>query len=55
MNLGHDPLFDEEEINTIVQNGISTHTKQHDFFSKKGNGYVRALNVEPLKDEDFQF
>ncbi|MEK4235486.1 class 1b ribonucleoside-diphosphate reductase subunit beta [Paenibacillus sp. FSL H7-0714] len=55
MNLGHDPLFDEEEINPIVQNGISTHTKQHDFFSKKGNGYVRALNVEPLKDEDFQF
>jgi ribonucleoside-diphosphate reductase beta chain len=48
-------LFDEEEINPIVQNGISTHTKQHDFFSKKGNGYVRALNVEPLKDEDFQF
>jgi ribonucleoside-diphosphate reductase beta chain len=55
MNLGHDPLFDDEEINPIVQNGISTHTKQHDFFSKKGNGYIRALNVEPLKDEDFQF
>lgn len=55
MNLGHDPLFDEEEINPIVQNGISTHTKQHDFFSKKGNGYVRAMNVEPLRDEDFQF
>lgn len=55
MNLGHDPLFDEEEINPIVQNGISTHTKQHDFFSKKGNGYVRAMNVEPLMDEDFKF
>lgn len=55
MNLGHDPLFEEEEINPIVQNGISTHTKQHDFFSKKGNGYVRAMNVEPLRDEDFQF
>ncbi|MEK3759845.1 class 1b ribonucleoside-diphosphate reductase subunit beta [Paenibacillus sp. FSL P4-0338] len=55
MNLGHDPLFDEEEINPIVQNGIMTHTKQHDFFSKKGNGYVRAMNVEPLRDEDFQF
>lgn len=55
MNLGHDPLFDEEEINPIVQNGISTHTKQHDFFSKKGNGYVRAMNVEPLRDEDFKF
>lgn len=55
MNLGHDPLFDEEEINPIVQNGISTHTKQHDFFSKKGNGYVRAMNVEPLRDVDFKF
>lgn len=55
MNLGLDPLFAEEEINPIVQNGISTHTKQHDFFSKKGNGYVRAMNVEPLRDEDFRF
>ncbi|MEO3944763.1 class 1b ribonucleoside-diphosphate reductase subunit beta [Gorillibacterium sp. CAU 1737] len=55
MNLGFDPLFPEEEVNPIVFNGISTHTKQHDFFSKKGNGYVRALNVEPLTDEDFIF
>ncbi|MBU5670212.1 class 1b ribonucleoside-diphosphate reductase subunit beta [Paenibacillus brevis] len=55
MNLGHDPLFPDEEINPIVQNGISTHTKQHDFFSKKGNGYVRAMKVEPLTDEDFVF
>lgn len=55
MNLGFDPLFPEEEVNPIVFNGISTQTKQHDFFSKKGNGYVRALNVEPLTDEDFEF
>ncbi|WP_150271346.1 class 1b ribonucleoside-diphosphate reductase subunit beta [Paenibacillus tepidiphilus] len=55
MNLGFEPLFEDEEVNPIVFNGISTHTKQHDFFSKKGNGYVRALNVEPLKDEDFNF
>jgi len=55
MNLGFDPLFPEEDVNPIVFNGISTHTKQHDFFSKKGNGYVRALNVEPLADEDFLF
>lgn len=55
MNLGFDPLFPEEEVNPIVFNGISTHTKQHDFFSKKGNGYVKALNVEPLSDEDFDF
>ncbi|MGC5772174.1 class 1b ribonucleoside-diphosphate reductase subunit beta [Paenibacillus pabuli] len=55
MNLGFEPLFEDEEVNPIVLNGISTHTKQHDFFSKKGNGYIRALNVVPLKDEDFNF
>ncbi|NEN86423.1 class 1b ribonucleoside-diphosphate reductase subunit beta [Paenibacillus elgii] len=55
MNLGQDPLFEEEEINPIVLNGISTRTKQHDFFSKKGNGYVRTIHVEPLTDDDFRF
>ncbi|UPK41655.1 MULTISPECIES: class 1b ribonucleoside-diphosphate reductase subunit beta [Paenibacillus] len=55
MNLGFEPLFEDEEVNPIVLNGISTHTKQHDFFSKKGNGYIRTLNVEPLTDEDFKF
>jgi len=55
MNLGLEPHFPEEPINPIVFNGISTHTKQHDFFSKKGNGYIRTLNVEPLTDDDFVF
>ena len=55
MNLGLEPHFEEEPINPIVFNGISTHTKQHDFFSKKGNGYVRTLNIEPLTDDDFVF
>lgn len=55
MNLGLDPFFPEEEVNPIVLNGIRTQTKQHDFFSKKGNGYVRTLNVEPLTDDDFRF
>ncbi len=55
MNLGLEPLFPDEEINPIVLNGISTRTKQHDFFSKKGNGYVRAIHVEPLTDDDFRF
>lgn len=55
MNLGLEPVFEEEDVNPIVFNGISTRTKQHDFFSKKGNGYVRTLNVEPLRDEDFTF
>lgn len=55
MNLGFDPVFPEEPVNPIVFNGISTHTKQHDFFSKKGNGYIRTLNVEQLTDDDFVF
>ncbi|NBD26362.1 class 1b ribonucleoside-diphosphate reductase subunit beta [Paenibacillus glycinis] len=55
MNLGLDPAFPEEDINPIVFNGISTKTKQHDFFSKKGNGYVRTIHVEPLNDRDFIF
>lgn len=55
MNLGFEPHFAEEPINPIVFNGITTNTKQHDFFSKKGNGYVRTLNVEPLTDDDFVF
>lgn len=55
MNLGLEPEFPDEPINPIVMNGIRTQTKQHDFFSKKGNGYIRTLNVEPLRDEDFVF
>ncbi|GLX66860.1 class 1b ribonucleoside-diphosphate reductase subunit beta [Paenibacillus glycanilyticus] len=55
MNLGFDPYFPEEPVNPIVFNGISTHTKQHDFFSKKGNGYVRTVHIEQLRDEDFVF
>lgn len=55
MNLGLEPLFPDEEINPIVLNGINTRTKQHDFFSKKGNGYIRTVNVETLTDDDFLF
>lgn len=55
MNLGREPHFPDEEVNPIVLNGLKTDTKNHDFFSVKGNGYVMALNVEPLRDEDFVF
>jgi Ribonucleotide reductase, beta subunit len=55
MNMGFDPVFPEEEVNPIVFNGISTRTKQHDFFSKKGNGYVRTIHVETMTDDDFLF
>ncbi|AGK86985.1 ribonucleotide reductase class Ia beta subunit [Bacillus phage SIOphi] len=54
MNLGFDTYFDEEEVNPIVLNGLSTKTKSHDFFSMKGVGYKKAT-VEPLKNEDFYF
>lgn len=52
---GLEPAFPEEDVNPIVFNGIRTHTKQHDFFSKKGNGYVKAIHVEPLTDAEFRF
>lgn len=55
MNLGLEPKFEEEEINPIVLNGLRTDTKNHDFFSVKGNGYVKATNVEKLADDDFVF
>ncbi|MEI2465175.1 class 1b ribonucleoside-diphosphate reductase subunit beta [Niallia taxi] len=55
MNLGFDAEFEEEQINPIVENGMKTDTKNHDFFSVKGNGYVKATKVEPLRDEDFIF
>ena len=57
MNLGIKPHFGktEKDVNPIVINGLDTNTKTHDFFSTKGNGYVKALNVEKLGDEDFEF
>jgi ribonucleoside-diphosphate reductase beta chain len=44
-----------EDINPIVQTGINTGTINHDFFSTKGNGYVMALEVVPIKNTDFVF
>ena len=54
-NLGFDPYFEEKGFNPIIENALDTTTKNHDFFSVKGDGYVLALNVEPLRDEDFIF
>ncbi len=55
--LGFDPMFNTtaDMINPIVMNGISTETKNHDFFSTKGNGYIKTTKVESLTDEDFVF
>jgi|GEM_PF-35499 len=57
MNLGLEPYFgvSAEAVNPVVLAGLSTHTKNHDFFSTKGNGYVKAIRVEPIQDEDFIF
>lgn len=54
MNLGFAPHFEEKQVNPIVLNGLKTDTKNHDFFSVKGNGYVKAMNVVKLTDEDFK-
>lgn len=53
-NLGLDAIFEDEHVNPIVLNGLSTKTKSHDFFSMKGNGYKKAT-VEQLQDSDFYF
>ena len=34
---------------------MNTSTKNHDFFSVKGDGYVVSMNVESIEDEDFIF
>ncbi len=55
MNLGFKPYFNisESDVNPIVINGINTETKNHDFFSTKGNGYIKTLHVETLSDDIF--
>ncbi len=57
MNLGLDPHFniEEKDINPIVINGLDTETKTHDFFSTKGNGYIKALKHDDLDDDDFDW
>lgn len=52
-----EPIFGvtENDVNLIVMNGYSTETKTHDFFSTKGNGYIKTTKVEELSDEDFEF
>lgn len=55
MNLGFEPIYQETHFNPVVLAGLDTESKTHDFFSNKGNSYVKALNVEELRDEDFVF
>ncbi len=55
MNIGIDPYFNrtEDDINPIILNGINTDTKNHDFFSTKGNGYIKSTNVAAIDDSVF--
>jgi len=55
MNIGLEPYFniEEKDVNPIVMNGINTETKNHDFFSTKGNGYIKTINAEDLTDDIF--
>lgn len=56
MNLGYEPFFNvnEEDVNPIVINGINTETKNHDFFSTKGNGYIKTTNTAEIDDSVFE-
>ncbi|OAL10197.1 ribonucleotide-diphosphate reductase [Candidatus Mycoplasma haematobovis] len=56
-NLGFENEYSTtaKDINPIVFNGLKTTTKSHDFFSSKGNGYIKTTKVEEIKDEDFIF
>lgn len=54
LNLGFDEIFEAEEINPVVLNGLNTATKTQDFFSMKGNGYQKMI-ADEIKDEDFFF
>lgn len=53
-NLGKPDKYPGVEINPIVEAGLNSGTKAHDFFSTKGNGYIKA-QIEDLQDEDFNF
>ena len=54
-NLGYPGYFEDKDINPIIENAMNTSTKNHDFFSVKGDGYVVSMNVESIEDEDFIF
>lgn len=53
-NLGYDSLFEHDNVNSIVLNGLNTGKKTHDFFSVKGDSYKKAKVVK-IEDEDFIF
>lgn len=52
MNLGWDEMFEEEEVNPIVLNGINTQGSTMDFFSQKG--IYTIAKVSPITDDTFK-
>lgn len=54
MNLGREAFYEENDVNPIVLNGLSTQTKTFDFFSNKGNGYQKG-KVKPITDATFSY
>ena len=54
-NLGRPHEFNHDPINPIIENALNTSSKNHDFFSVKGDSYVVSTNVEEITDEDWDF
>lgn len=55
MNIAKPAHFEHDEINPIVLNGLRTESKNHDFFSVKGNSYIKPTQVEKMENDDFNF
>lgn len=54
MNVGFDTMFEDEEIDPIVMNGIQVGGTTFDFFSQKGSSYTVA-KVAPITNDTFDF
>lgn len=54
-NLGLPVFYEHEPINPILENALNTSSKNHDFFSVKGDSYVVPTNVEEMTDDDWDF
>lgn len=54
-NLGREAYFEHGPINPIIENALNTSSKNHDFFSVKGDSYVVPVNVEEMTDDDWDF
>lgn len=53
-NLGREEYFEVEEVNDVVLMGLDTETKNFDFFSTKGNSYIKSVYLKSIGDGDFK-